>query len=483
MTNGASVGEATRRFGTRGLSVWAGVVNEEYLNALRNWTTFAKVIREMQDDSVIGTGLDAIKAPLHAAEFDVIPGGDTPGDEEAAKFLWDNMNMMNQQTWRSHVQDMLESIDFGWAIGEIIMEKRDDGRLWIANLDPRGQETLDRWEFDEDENVSAFLQRDPVRGGVLTIPSAKMVHVAFRGRKGNPQGKSLLRSLYRVWKFLKNLENLEGIGIEHDVGGMPVYTDPENWTPGTEDDEKIDTMLTGIRMDEVLFARIPFGAKLEGYNGGSKAYDVGAVIARKQKEILMRMFAQFLMLGMEQVGTQALVKGSQDFFSLSLVAIQQFLLEAWQQQLVPFLFEFNTFPGMTALPIIQWSNPGTVDIKAQLEAWGLGVNSRVFTPTREDEDHFRGIAGLPDLPEGEGEGARDAPTQPAFPGFTAPVVTTVMKESKPELTPEQVRAMAREEAQEAARLMQPTGVTATVQRDAEGKVVGKEERYEYRGAT
>ncbi len=417
-TNGTSeVGqsEATKTFGTRGLSVWQGRIHEEYLNALKVWTTFAKVIREMQDDSVIGTLLDAIKSPLLAAEFDVIPGGETPGDEEAATFLWDNMNQMTSQTWRAHVQDMLESIDFGFAIAEIILDKRDDGRLWIRNLDPRGQETLEKWEFDENENVSAFVQRDPVKAGLLTIPSDKMVHVTFRGRKGNPQGKSLLRSLYRVWKFLKNLENFEGIGIERDVGGMPVFTEPEAAFLGSTDTAEIDKMLIGIRMDEQASARIPFGSRLEPFGSGSKMYDVGAVIARKQKEILMRAFAQFLMLGMEQVGTQALVKGSQDFFSLGLLAIQQFLLEAWQQQLVPFLFGFNTFPGMTELPIIQWSTPGTVDIKAQLEAWGLGVNSRVFTPTQEDEDHFRAIAGLPDLPEGVGEGPRN--TAPAFPGF------------------------------------------------------------------
>ena len=51
------------------------------------------------------------------------------------------------------------------------MEKRADGRLYIKNLAPRGQETLDRWEFDKQERdrTTGFWQRDPDTGVVVTI--------------------------------------------------------------------------------------------------------------------------------------------------------------------------------------------------------------------------------------------------------------------------------------------------------------------------
>lgn len=396
----SSTQAATKRYGTRGLSIWSGIIREEYVPALKDWSRASKIYLEMQDDVIIATLLDAIIEPLLAAEFDVTPGGEAPGDQAAATFLWDNMTNMHRQTWRSHVRDMLESIAFGFAVAEIVLEKRADGRMWLKNADPRGQETLVRWDFDGDD-VTAFVQRplSSTMTAEISIPMEKLVHVIFRGRKGNPMGQPLLRSLYRSWRFLKNLENLEGVGVERDVGGMPIFEEPPETLMTTEDETAIDDMLKAIRVDETASVRIPAGAKLTAYGGGNKMYDVGAIIERKKKEILMRFFAQFLTLGMDKVGTQALVKGSHDFFGIALQAVQQELLESWQQQLVPFLFRFNDFPGITKLPVIQWHDPGKVDITAIVGAFAQGASSGLLTAMPEDEDYIRGAMDLPDRPE------------------------------------------------------------------------------------
>ncbi|MFH1560947.1 MAG: hypothetical protein ABID84_06060, partial [Chloroflexota bacterium] len=413
-------GEMQKVIGKTGLSVWAGQIQEEYLALLKDWHKASKVYREMQDDTVIATLLDAIKFPLLAAEFDVVPRGESEADKAAAAFLWDNMNGMQGQTWRAYVRDCLECLDFGFALGEVIMEKREDGRLWLKNIDPRGQETLWLWEYEDDTLVS-FIQQTERGWRSPSIPIGKCVHVTWGGRKGNPQGKSLLRSLFRPWKFLKNLENFEGIGIERDVGGMPVvrFPDPDKWH-GPTDTTSLRTIfedaLKGLRQDEEAWLLEPPGSRIEPYGSGQKAYNIREAIVAKQKEILMRVFAQFLMLGMEQVGSQALVRGSQDFFSLALLAIQQELLETWQHQVVPILFRFNTFPGMTAEPEITWAAPGKVDAGAFIEAYAAATNAQLLTPLRQDEEKARGLLDLPDLPEGLGEGSREVfPEFPQFP--------------------------------------------------------------------
>ncbi len=402
--------------GIRGLKHIGGRVAEEYLVILKSWNKESRAYLEMRDDDTIGTLLDAIKYMLLAADFEVNPISEEEPDVKAADFLWQNMNTMDRQTWRSYVEDSLDALDFGFALGEIVLEKRSDGKLWLRNVDPRGPETLDKWGFDEFDRATVFWQRDPVHGTIYEIPLEKMVHITFRGRKGNPQGRSLLRSLYRPWRFLRDLEDLEAIGIERDVGGMPVFTLPKGKIT-SQDEADIREALKGLRTDETMYMILPAETTLEGFGGGTKMWDSNVVIERKRTQIFTRFFAQFLKLGMGPVGTQALVKGSQDFFSVALIGIQQMLLEAWQQQLVPYLFRFNTFSGLTGLPQITWANPGKVDIAAFMEAYVKGQASQLLTPLREDEERARALLDLPDLPEGEGEGPRMPIEEPAIPGL------------------------------------------------------------------
>jgi len=409
--------------GVRGLRHAAGRIQEEWKREFQTWDRAVKVYLEMRDDVIVGTLLDAIKLPLLAATFSVNPAeGNTAGDQAAADWLYDTMHRMNKQTWKSYVSDCLDALDFGWAVSEIVLEKRADGRMWLRNIDPRGQETLQRWIFDEEhsDEVAAMVQRDPNTRKDIPIPLSRCVHVTFRGRKGNPEGRSLLYSLHRPWRFCKDFENFEGIGVERDVGGMPVAKLPETGDISAADIAALDEAMAGMRRDENEYLRLPGGVTIEPYGSGNKMYDVGAIIERKQKEILTRMFAQFLKLGMDNVGTQALVQGSQAFFNLGLGSVQEQLKEAWNLQLVPYLFQWNHFPGMTDYPEIAWEAPGELKVAELLTSLNTAVGAKVFTPTDVDEDHVRKLLDWPELPEDERGQPRDV-EQPPMAGIFSPV--------------------------------------------------------------
>ena len=405
--------------GVRGLRHAAGKIQEEWRKDFRSWDRACKQFLEMRDFYIIATVLDAVKLPLLKAPISTEPAeAQTAGDIAAADWLYDVMHRMHRQTWLSHAEDMMSAIEFGWSLGEVVLEKRQDGRLWIRNIDPRGQETLARWEFDPDrrDEVSNFVQRDPNTNSLISIPMGKCVHVTFRGRKGNPEGHSILMSLHWPYKMLRDLEVFEGIGIERDVGGMPVAIIPAEVLVDDASLNDLEAALKGMRRDENEYLIPPAGVDIKPYGAGQKMYNIDAVIERKKKEILMRMFAQFLMLGMESVGTQALVQGSQDFFALGLGSVQECILEAWNLQLVPYLFAFNRFEGMTDYPRITWAQPGQMDIKAVVDSLSTAAQAKIFTPTDVDEDKLREILEWPDLPDEERGQPRDV-EKPPMPGL------------------------------------------------------------------
>jgi len=404
--------------GVRGLKHRTGIIYDEWKQEFRTWSRAVKQYLEMRDYYVIATMLDAVKLPLLKAPFATEPAvAKTPGDLAAAEWLHTAMQRMHRQTWASHAEDMLSCIEFGWSVSEIVLEKREDGRFWPRNIDPRGQDTLERWTFDLDvrDEVTEMVQRDPNTNELIQIPLSKCVHTTFRGRKGNPEGHSILMSLHWPYRMLKDFEIFEGIGIERDVGGMPVAELPEG-NISDQDEDDLEEALKGMRRDENEYLITPPGVKINPYGSSSKMYDIGAVIERKKKEILMRMFAQFLMLGMEQVGTQALVRGSQDFFNLAIGAIQESVVQAWNQQLVPYLFSFNYFEGMTEYPQIVWMPPGKVDIGSLMATLNQAAGAKIFTPTDIDEDHLRELISWPELPDEERGQPRDA-EMPPTPGI------------------------------------------------------------------
>ncbi len=53
-----------------------------------------------------------------------------------------------------------------------------------------------------------------------------MPNKSLQKEKNSPEGRSILRSAYRSYYFWKRVLEIEGIGIERDLAGMPVMGIP-----------------------------------------------------------------------------------------------------------------------------------------------------------------------------------------------------------------------------------------------------------------
>lgn len=389
-----------------GLSIWKGTVSEEYLTELRPWNKAYKVFREMEDDAVIGTLYESVRVPLLDAKFTIEPASSSTLDIEAADFLRINTIDSPLFSWYDHVDEMLDMLAYGWALSEKVLEKGPNGTLYLTDLMPIGQDTLYKWgNIDNRGNIDAFQQivyNDSALPKYNVAPIDKLLHYKFRARKRNPMGRSLSRNLYRPWYFKKNLEVVEAIGAERDVGNVPVAELGEGFYTA-DDMTSLREALEGLRIDETAYLIIPNGTKVQPFGSGGKVYDVRGIIRDYQHLIRQRFFMDFVSLGSEQVGTQALAKEVTGFFSLGLGSVQRQMTEVWNRQLVPWLFKWNlqTFGHLDVLPKIVWSRPGKLNLQSTAQSVSTLIGGQIIHWTPELEHHLRDAFELPAITPSE----------------------------------------------------------------------------------
>lgn len=166
------------------------------------------------------------------------------------------------------------------------------------------------------------------------------------------------------WYFKKNIEEIEGIGIERDLAGLPVLTPPENFKLDGDDIETkhalawAKKLVASIRRDEQDGVLKPFGWGFELLGSpGQRQFDTTTVINRYNKEIAVTVLAQFIMLGMERTGSYALAKEQTDMFYLCLEGWADAIGSTFNRQAVPTLFGLNgVSEEMRPLPYIVHTN-------------------------------------------------------------------------------------------------------------------------------
>ena len=408
----------TDEIGRIGQKRYGGTFYEEFLRELRGKKGI-ETYREMaENDDTIGAILFAVEMLIRQASWNVEPGGDTPKDKEAAEFVEQCMHDM-QDTWTDTISEILSFLTYGWSFHEIVYKRRmgktrdqktrskyNDGLIGWRKLPIRAQETLYQWEYDDEDNLIAMTQLPPPNYGLITIPMDKAMLFRTKSRKGNPEGRSILRNAYRSWYFKRRIQEYEGIGIERDLAGLPVFTAPEDIAIWDEDDPDMvklrtgmETMVQKIRVDELAGIVKPHGFEFELLNsGGSKQFDTNAIIQRYDTGMAMTVLADFIFLGHQQVGSFALSSDKTELFSMAIGAYLDIICETFNSQGIPQLIDVNGshFDGITDYPKLAHGDIENADIQ-KLAAYikdmtGVGI----LVPDDGLEDYVREAAGLPE---------------------------------------------------------------------------------------
>lgn len=369
------------------------------------------------NDETIGAILFAIEMLVRQASWNVEPGGSTAKDREAAEFVKSCMDDM-QQTWIDTISEILSFLTYGWSFHEIVYKRRmgrtkdnrtsskyDDGLIGWMKLPIRSQETLYQWEYDDQDNLIGMTQMPPPDFGLITIPMNKAMLFRTRSRKDNPEGRSILRTAYRSWYFKRRIQEIEGIGIERDLAGLPVITTPEGMDIWDKDDEDmnairagLEAMVKNIRRDSTEGLVLPFGYTFElTSTGGSRQFDTNSIIARYDTKISQTVLADFIQLGHESVGSFALSSDKTNLFSMAICAFLDIICQTFNSQGIPALIDINGdhFAGVTDYPRLTHGDIEDVDLATMATFIKDMTSIGVIIPDESLEDYVRQLGKLP----------------------------------------------------------------------------------------
>lgn len=418
-----------KEIGRIGQRRFGGIVYEEFLPELRG-SKGIEIYREMsENDDVVGAILYAIEMLVRQTKWNVEPGGSTAKDKEAAEFVESCMDDM-QNTWVDTISEILSFLTYGWSYHEIVYKRRmgntadtrtrskySDGLIGWAKLPIRAQETLYQWEYDENDNLTGMTQMPPPDYGLLTIPLSKALLFRTKSRKDNPEGRSILRNAYRSWHFKRRIQEIEGIGIERDLAGLPVMYAPEGMDIWNDDDDtkkllvRLEEMVRGVRRDEMEGLVLPHGFEMKLLSsGGTRQFDTNAIIDRYDTRIAMTVLADFIFLGHQQNGSWALSSDKTELFAMACGAYLDIIAETFNSQGIPSLIDINGdhFKGITGYPTLTHGDIEDADIQKVSTYIKDMVGIGVLIPDDGLEDYIRQIGNLPERVESN-DNARRTP--------------------------------------------------------------------------
>lgn len=397
------------------------------------------------NDPVVGAMLFALERLILNLKWYVDPykdddGKSTKADEENAIFVDQCMNDM-EDSWDGTVSQILSFLVYGWSYCEIVYKRRggldtknksarsryDDNRIGWRKISNRAQETLFDWVFDENGDVVAMNQLDPSGGrGMVTIPIEKALLFRTTSARNNPEGRSVLRNAYRPWRFKKTIEEIEAIGIERDLAGLPVaYVPPSMLSSNATTDEvsarnAIQNLVRGIKRNQnegILFPLAFDEAGREMYklsllsSAGNRQFNTDAVVSRYDQRISMTILADFILLGHEKVGSFALGASKIDLFMTAISQMTAQISDVFNRDAVPRLMKVNGLdtkrcPTMR-IETLQSQDLSVLGefISKMAQAGALQVDSGL-------DDFVRDLVGLPPKVEDEEGAMPPAPEMP-----------------------------------------------------------------------
>lgn len=310
-------------------------------------------------------------------------------------------------SFNSFILNSATMAEYGFALCEIVFKKRlgktdnpmtssiyNDGLFGIAKLSPRWQNSIKKWDIDNNGNINKVYQKSENDFGEIAIPYNKVLHFVMNGYNGNPEGESVLRGTFMSYYYKKNIERIQRETFERGFSGIldiqvPArYMSNRNTTAeAIEVRNRLEAFMKNVKQGKEAGIIRPFSKDfqielIQGKTG--TGLDPDRMIERYNTEIVMCLLSDSFM-GQSKVyqskdGSGAKTKLYKSFIGIILDEIK----EQVNKKLIPMIFEINNL-DTELMPTLEYGNLDDLDLQAM--SWfiqSVAKNSGpLITPTYE----------------------------------------------------------------------------------------------------
>ncbi|NIM50406.1 MAG: hypothetical protein GTO22_14345 [Gemmatimonadales bacterium] len=418
--------------GVTGLKQTGGFLQEEFHTRLRGRLA-DRIYAEMeQNNASIGAALWAMETLIRQVEWEVKPRKGQEDELEAKNLAdwYEGARTDTETGWQDTISEIMSMPTYGWCLMEELYKVRrgpeqeeprlhsqfDDGLWGWRDFSIRAQDSRWRWEFQDDTGkVLGMWQQVRTEGKLRFVPMEKALLFRLRSRHNSPEGRSLLRPCYRPAYMLKRTEEVEGVSLERDGAGLPVFTVP--WQILHPDASPAEKALKNLTKEVVQKTRIDAtsGLVIPGpldKNGQQTGFEfklmsasgknhgaTDTVIKRYRQDIMIALLSEFLLLGTGPTGSYALASEQTNVMAMALGAMLDTVSTVFTDCAFRRLGRLNRFPPRS-IPVLTHGDIEKADFLRFSQAMANLVNSGILTPDNPLEDDARQRGMLPVREEG-----------------------------------------------------------------------------------
>lgn len=226
--NRAKSSSPSETLGVVGVAVHGGYIEDNEKNAelsgSKRYTTYSELL---SNTSIIAAGVRYFLNLVAKAEITIKPHEDDT-DGELAQLVEDALKKDSTTPLHRMVRRAAMYRFYGFSLQEHTWKKHEDGHWTLKDVAPRAQKTIEQWDMNPDGTVLGAVQIAPQDAEPIYLPREKLVYLVDDTLSDSPEGLGLFRHLVSPAKRLARYEQLEGLGFDNDLRGMPVLRGPLN---------------------------------------------------------------------------------------------------------------------------------------------------------------------------------------------------------------------------------------------------------------